>query len=173
MTRQPEPSDPTTNLARFQQQLDIEALVKAGVAQGLSEPRLRACVDGLKPIFDSLAFGEQPAYEQLDRAALAGLAPEIEFVARAMAQSPTADLRIAGLHVMGTLDSPAFVQDLQASLESAQEWERIEAIRALGRTKQPEARTLLRSASSHPEPQTRQAAITALQQLDERTKGSA
>ncbi|HEY0604814.1 MAG TPA: HEAT repeat domain-containing protein [Herpetosiphonaceae bacterium] len=172
MTRQPEPSDPASNLARFQHQLDLEALVQAGVAQGLSEPRLRACVAGLKPIFDSLAFGEQPAYEQLDQAALARLAPEIEFVARAMAQSPTADLRIAGLHVMGALDSPAFMQDLQASLESAQEWERIEAVRALGRTTQPNAHALLRSASSHPELQTRQAAASALRQFDERAKGS-
>lgn len=165
MTRQPD-------LARFHHQLDSEALVAAGVAQGLSEPRLRACVEGLKPIFDSLSFGEQPAYEQLDRAALTRLTPEIAFVVRAMAQSPTADLRTAGLQIMGALDSPAFIPDLQAGLESAQEWERIEAIRALGRTTQPEARTLLLSASSHPEPQIHQAAATALQHFESRAKES-
>lgn len=165
MTKQPD-------LARFHHQLDSEALVAAGVAQGLSEPQLRACVDGLKPIFDSLSFGEQPAYQQLDQAALARLTPEIEFVVRAMTQSPTADVRTAGLQVMGALDLPAFIPDLQTGLESAQEWERIEAIRALGRTTQPEARRLLLSASNHSELQTRQAAATALQQFEERARES-
>lgn len=158
------------DLARFHHQLDTEALVAAGVTQGLSEPRLRACVEKLKPIFDSLSFGEQPDYQQLDRVALTRLTPEIAFVVRAMAQSPTADLRTAGLQVMGALDSPAFIPDLQAGLESAQEWERIEAIRALGRTTQPEARTLLLSAGNHPELQTRQAAASALQQFEKRAK---
>lgn len=173
MTQPPDRSDSTSNLARFHHQLDSEALTAEGLAQGLSESRLRACFAALQPIFDSLSFGEQPAYEQLDYAALARLTPEIAFVARAMAQSPTADLKTAGWQVMGALDTPDFMPDLRVGLESTQEWERIEAIRALGRMTQPEAGTLLRSASSHPDPQTHQAAASALRQFEERTQGAA
>ncbi len=145
-----------------QHQPDIEALIEQGIERGLSEAKLRASAAGLKPIFDSLSYGEQPAYERLDRVALAKLQPEIAFVVRSMAQSPAADLRTAGFHVMGVLDSESFIPDLQAGIGSAQEWERVEAIRALGRMSHPAVQPILLSATKHPEHHTRQAATTTL-----------
>lgn len=156
--------DVSSNLSDFQHRLDIEALIRHGVSHGFSETRLRAILDKLKPIFDGLSMGEQPAYEQLKITALAKLTPDIEFVARSMSQSPTADLKTAGFQIMGLLDSESFIADLQAGSESEQEWQRIEAIRALGRMKCPKARPILMSAGKHPDLKTRRAATEALKQ---------
>jgi HEAT repeat protein len=114
---------------------EVNALVTAGVSAGLSKAAILRCLRGLRTIFDSLSFGEQPDFDALDRDALRQL-PEIEFVVRAMAASPAADLRTAGYHVMGVLDSPSFVPDLREASTSPVEWERIEAARALARMSQ-------------------------------------
>ncbi len=141
---------------------DIRRIVGEGVSSGLSEARLNAAVDQLKPVFERVSFGEQPAYDDLDAAALRELEPEVGFVARSMVLTPTADLRIAGYHLMGVLDSKAVIPDLRAGLQSGREWERIEAVRALGRMSQPDARSLLLETAGHPDLQTRRAAAEAL-----------
>ncbi len=112
---------------------EVSALVTAGVTAGFSKAAILRCLRGLRTIFDSLSFGEQPDFDVLDRDALRQLTPEIDFVVRAMAGSPAANLRTAGYHVMGVLDSPSFVPDLRAACTSPLEWERIEAARALAR----------------------------------------
>lgn len=119
-------------------------------------------IEQLKPVFERLSFGEQPNYHDLDREALRQLEPEAVFVARSMVGSPAADLRIAGYQVMGVLDSASIIPDLRAGLESERDWERIEALRALGRTSRPEARALVVEMTKHPDPQTRRAAARAL-----------
>jgi hypothetical protein len=112
---------------------EVGALVTAGVSAGFSKAVILRCLGGLRTIFDSLSFGEQPDFDALDRDALRQLTPEIDFLVRAMAGSPAADLRTAGYHLMGVLDSPSFVPDLRAASASPLEWERIEAARALAR----------------------------------------
>jgi HEAT repeat protein len=144
------------------QPIDARSLVDEGVSNGLSEPRLTAVIEQLKPVFERLSFGEQPDYHDLDLEALRQLEPEAVFVARSMVCSPAADLRIAGYQVMGVLDSASVIPDLRAGLTSGRDWERIEALRALGRMSQPEARSLLSEMTKHPDPQTRRAAARAL-----------
>jgi hypothetical protein len=162
VTKTPEPSDEVAKPTRFDGPNDQESVIAQGTAEGLSEERLRACLATLKPIFDGLSFGEQPPYRSLDTAALARLEPETGFVVRSMARSRAADLKIAGYHVMGVLDSSSFIPDLEAGIESEQEWERVEAVRALGRMDHPDVRAILLTTSEHADPQTRRAAIEAL-----------
>jgi HEAT repeat protein len=166
MTTASQPPNDSPALTRFQRQADTEALIAHGVSQGLSEAKLRACIVRLEPVFQSLRFGEQPPYEQLDRAALLSSQPEIEFVVRSMAQSSAADLKTAGFHVMSMLDLKSFIPDLQAGLASSEQWERVEAVRALGSMNRPEVRAILLSAAKHPELQTRRAAAEALNRFD-------
>jgi HEAT repeat protein len=142
---------------------DIHSLIEQGVARGLSDARLQASLKTLRPIVDSLGFGEQPHYDQLDPAKLKALEPEMGFIIRSLAKSPAADLKTAAYHLIGVLDSTSLMPLLRAGVESAQEWERVEAVRALARMSSPEARTILLSATGHSDPQTRRAAEGALE----------
>lgn len=141
---------------------DADALFRRGVSEGLSAAALAACLEELKPVLEALSFGEQPQYESLQIEQLRELEPELGFVVRALAGSGAADQKIAGYQLMGLLDREDYVSNLKAGLESAQEWERIEVVHALGRMTQPGARNLLQKATEHPDLQTRRAAIAAL-----------
>lgn len=152
-----------TNLTYLHGRLDMEVLIEQGVSQGLSEAKLRACTAGLKSIFDSLSFGEQPIYERIDRDLLRQLEPETDFVVRSMSRSTAADVRTAGFHIMGVLDLKSFIPDLLAAIESKEEWERIEAVRALGRMSHPEVCTILQATTTHGDLHTRRAAVEALE----------
>jgi hypothetical protein len=154
-------------LIRFQRHGDVEALIAYGQALGHSEARLRAVVSLLQPIFESLSFGEQPHFENVDREQLLAQQPEISFVTHAMAASEAADLKTAGFHLMGVLDLEPFIHHLRNALLSSHEWERIEAIDALGKMTHPEVRSILESATTHSDPATSEAARKALESFDQ------
>ncbi len=140
---------------------DTEAVIDQGRAEGLSEAKLRASMAAIGPIIESLSFGEHPGYDALDRAALAALDPEIGYVARAFAASDKADIAGAGYQLLGLLDRPDDVPVLRAALDSSAQWERMEAIHALARMHQPEARAALVDAGEHVDPLTSRAALDA------------
>ena len=156
------PESKSSLLYRFQRQGDLEALIAYGQSLGQREARLRAAVTLLRPVFESLSCGENPGYERLDRDRLLEQRQEIVFIVRCMTESETADLKTAGLHIMGILNLEPFLQDLQKALASAHTWERVEAIRALARMNHPQVRTILESVTAHPDPITRQAARKVL-----------
>ncbi len=151
-------------LSRFQRQGDVEALIAYGESLGESEAGLRAAITLLEPIFESLSFGEQPHYERLDREQiLLEHQREILFVVRCMVGSEAADMKTAGLHIMGVLDLAVLIQDLQKALTSEHDWERIEAVHALARMNHSQVRPILESVIEHPDPVTRRTAREAMQ----------
>jgi len=152
-------SEPT-----FENLDNADAVIARGRADGLSEPRLCDAMAVLQPIFDSLGFGEYPPFDSLDRTRLTSLEPEISYIGRALTRSGNADIKGAGYHVLGRLDSEQDLPTLRKGVESRAQWERLEAIRALASMRQPGARTLLVEASHHDDLQTRQAALRALRQ---------
>ena len=156
------------DLSRFQRLGDREALLAHGRSLSYPEARLRAALDQLQPVFASLSFGEQPQYGNLDRARLHEHQPEISFVVRSMAESEAADLKTAGFHAMGVMDWQPFIPALQEALKSGQEWERLEAARALARMSHPEVRVILEAARPDPEPAVRNAVREALEKFDRR-----
>jgi HEAT repeat protein len=157
-------------LSRFQQLGDLEALAAHGRALGYDEARLRGAIDVLRPVFARLSFGEQPDYGSVDRRRLREHEWESALIVRCMADSDRADLRSAGLQLMGVMDSSVFLDDLGQAMASNRDWERIESARALGRMSLPSASSILESAIDHPDPPTRRAVREALQHFN--TRGS-
>ena|SRR5688572_3144311 len=157
-------------LLKFQRQGDVEALISYGQNRGYSDARLRAVLVSIQTILEALSLGLQPDYDNVDRKRLLELQPETILVVHAMYESEAADLKTAGLHLMGVLNLEPFLQDLQDAVASAHDWERIEAIGALTRMTHPQARTILESLSQHPDAVTRQAASKALAEVDAKPK---
>jgi HEAT repeat protein len=69
---------------------------------------------------------------------------------------------------MGVMDWQPFIPALQAALDFGQDWERIEAVRALARMSHPEVREILEAARHDPEPAVRNAVREALEAVDAR-----
>jgi hypothetical protein len=157
-------------LTRFQRQADVEALITYGQGHGYAESRLRPVVDSLRPIFETLSLGLEPDYNSVSREDLLQFEPETVFVVRSMAGSEAADLKAAGFHLMAVLDLEPFVEDLRQATASPHQWERIEAIHALGRMSQPQVRAILESAMNHSDPLTSEAARNAIQSFNPRER---
>lgn len=153
---------------RFQLHGDLEALVAFGKSLGYEERGLRASLEALQNVFESVSRQEEPDYANLDRSLLLAHQNEAFFVIRMMASSYNAGIKTAAFHVMGALNSEEFIADLGRALASDQDWARIEAIRALGRMSHSEVRSVLEEATGHPDVNTRRAAQEVLEQFDKR-----
>ena len=162
---------PESNLIfRFQLHSDREALVAFGKSLGYDEAGLRGTLEVLKNVFESVSREEQPEYGNLNRSWLLDHQNEAFFVIRMMANSYSPHMKTAAFHVMGALNSELFIDDLQRALTSDQDWERVEAVRALGRMNLPEARVILEATTHHSDPATRVAAQSALTDVSHNTE---
>jgi HEAT repeat protein len=153
---------PSDDLGRFQQDADVAALLRYAATTGLDVGEIREALANLDPIFTALAYGLHPNIASLDRAALQSHASGTAHVARAMVGSDRAELKSAGLQVIGLLDDPRLMNMLLGALHSEVTWLRLTAIEALGRMSPAYSRPVLDAMAQHEDLVTRRAVAEAL-----------
>ena len=156
---------PSDDLGRFQQDSDVSALLRYAAATGLDVPEIHEVLTNLDPIFTALAYGLHPNIASLDRVALQSHAKSTAQVARAMVGSDRADLKSAGLQIIGLLDDPQLMDILLEALHSETTWLRLTAIEALGRMSAVYSRPVLETMAQHKDLVTRRAVAEALARL--------
>lgn len=153
---------PRDDLERFLQDADVTALLRHAAAAGRDVGEIREALANLDAIFTALTYGLHPNIASLDRAALQSHASGTSFVAQAMAGSDRADLRSAGLQVIGLLDDPCLMGVLLEALHSEVTWLRLSAIEALSRMSAMYSRPVLEAMAQHEDLVTRRAVAEAL-----------
>jgi hypothetical protein len=154
---------PSENLRRFQKDADIDALLAHITTTGQNDiDEVRAALANLELIFTALTYGEHPNFALLDRALLQLHARGTAYVARAMVGSDRADLKSAGLQIIGLLDDPHLMGILLEALHSETTWLRLTAIEALGRMSATYSRPVLETMAQHEDLVTRRAVAEAL-----------
>jgi hypothetical protein len=149
-------------LRRFQSNADVEALLQHAAATGEDSGGVRATLAALGGVFTALEHGEHPNFAQIDRTRLQAHPKAAAYVARMMAESDRADLKTAGLQVIGLLDDLQLMKVLSDALHSQASWLRTAAIDGLRRMSAVHARSALELMAQHEDPVTRQAAEEAL-----------
>ena len=155
-------ADAETQLREFQETGNVNRLLDFVRASGRDPETYGQVLAALAPVFEPLAHGEHPRYDDLNPAEFAPNADVAAEVLRWAAASDRADLRSAALGAMGTLGWDAFTADLQAATRSPDAWERVAAIEAIGRTRSRHARQILEGLRDHPDAQAREAVRAAL-----------
>lgn len=117
----------------FQRTGNPEALLRHLRAKGRSEPKYRRAVEALAPFFEGLNMGERPSYESLYAAEILRRKAEVKNIVIWMVGSDMADVKTAALELAGFLRWDELIPLLTRSATSGPKWERITAIRALGR----------------------------------------
>ena len=155
-------TSPSDDLARFQNDGDISGLLQYAASIGIDVPEIQEVLAELDPIFTSLDYGLNPSFATLDRSALQSHAPGTEYVARAMVGSDRADLKSAGLQLVGLLDDPRLMDILLEALHSEIPWLRLTAIEAVGRMSAEYSRPVLQPMMGHEDVVTRRAVAEAM-----------
>ena len=140
----------------------VEALHRALHASGKDPALYERAIQALLPVLEPLSFGEHPRYDQVDLLHARAAPEEIEGVVRWMAASDRADLRTAGLTLMGTLRLIDLRPELLQVLASGSVWERVTAAGALAEMLDDSARAALRAHRHDPTPEVRAAVRSAL-----------
>jgi len=153
---------PLDNLRRFQQNADIDAFLTYAAAVGHDVNEIREALANLESIFTAFNYGEHPNFALLDRAALQSHASGVAQIARAMVGSDRADVKSAGLQVIGLLDDPSLMEVLLEALRSEATWLRVAAIEALGRMSAAYSLPVLKAMARHEDLVTRRAVAEAL-----------
>ena len=154
---------PSNNLRRFQEAAQVDALLAhAAATEQNNVEEVRAALANLEPIFTAITYGEHPNFALLDRPVLQSHAHGTAYVARVMVGSDRADLKSAGLQIIGLLDDPQLIDILLEALHSETTWLRLTAIEALGRMSAVYSRPVLETMMQHDDLVTRRAVAEAL-----------
>ncbi|MCZ7406264.1 MAG: HEAT repeat domain-containing protein [Candidatus Methanoperedens sp.] len=150
------------NLQNFQDYGKTGNLLEFVRASGLNVQKYRDALDALGSIFESLSFGEQPIYRNLDLNALQERKTEVKDIVNWMADSNKADMKTVAIELMGFLGWESFVSRLERCLLSEFKWERLTAIKALEQMGSERAVEILRVAIEDSDPEIREAVRKAL-----------
>lgn len=142
-------------LRDFQEYGDQNSLREYIRLSGRSAGRFEQAITGLGPVLDALRFGEQPAYENLDILILQHHQPEVDEIVNWMLASSKADMKTRAIETMGQLGWESFIDSLAKLLESPNAWERLAAVKALGKISNARAIEILINSARDADPQIR------------------
>jgi hypothetical protein len=117
----------------FQELGDTGALLQYAKEIGGDTERYRSAVGALKPIFEALMVGLQPSLGELDCGELERLRSEVATIVIWMAESDRADMKTAGIRMMGFLHWERFMPRLKLLADSDLAWLRDESKKALAK----------------------------------------
>lgn len=150
-------------LQQFQDTGSLDSLIRYVREKGESEEGYRKAGELLQPVLGKLSFGEHPTYDELDWRALQQHRVQAEKIFGWMAGSGKADLRTAGLELMGRSGWANLVSAVEQHTRAPAGWERLAAVRALGRLGGAQAQRRLREMANDPDAEVKAAVGAALQ----------
>ncbi len=154
-------SDPGALSRDFQETANLRSLIEFARASGRDAKGYERVADGLEPVLGPLRLGEHPRYGEVGTAELEREVGATCDIVRFLAASPKADLRVAGLTLMGILGWDEFIDDLSDAARSPEQWERLTAIDALARAGSALSFGVLDALREHSDPETRDAVAAA------------
>lgn len=158
----PQPGE--QDLKRFQEQGDIDSLLRFVQATGRTVDEYEAASNDLKPIWEALSFGWRPTYQDLNLVNLRRREAAVSDIVIWMAGSGKADMKTMAIELMGFLHWKSFVTPLRQHLSSDAVWTRIAAVGALGQFADDWTLEIFRAlAGSDPDPGVRRAASELLE----------